>query len=68
MRSEDRAAIILIADVLARHLEGFEDKEDPGLLPSDSVRGAILTLSGEDGKESSADLAAARGNWDGYDQ
>lgn len=45
MRSVDRAAILRIAEMLAQHLEAGEDKTDKVLLPSDSVRGAILTLS-----------------------
>jgi hypothetical protein len=44
MTTEDRVALLIIAEVLAEHLEKSEDDKDKKLLPSDRVRGAINTL------------------------
>ncbi len=45
MRTEDRVAILVIAEMLAQHLEAGENPKDNGVLASDSVRGAMHTLS-----------------------
>lgn len=41
----DLVAILAIDEVLAEHLESVEDKLDPGITPSDRVRGAIAVLT-----------------------
>lgn len=41
---EDRLALVAIAEILCDHLKASENPNDPDLLPSDRLRGAIDRL------------------------